>query len=51
MMTVTMQVSALDNYALADLISNLESSQIFTDTELGSRSPSATLPTGGGQTS
>lgn len=33
--TVTLQVSALDNYALADLVANLESSQIFTDTELG----------------
>lgn len=47
LMTVTMQVSALDNYALADLISNLESSQIFTETELGAVSTASTA--GGGQ--
>lgn len=46
LMTVTMQVSALDNYALADLVSNLESSQIFTDTELGPVS-SVSAATGG----
>lgn len=35
-MTVNMDVIALDNYAIADLISNLETSQIFTDVDLGS---------------
>jgi len=45
---LTMQVSALDNYALADLVSNLESSQIFADTELGP--VSAAAGTTGGQT-
>jgi Tfp pilus assembly protein PilN len=47
LMSVTLQVSALDNYALADLISNLESSQIFTDTDLGP--VSASQSAGGGQ--
>lgn len=46
-MSVTMQVSALDNYALADLISNLESSQIFTDTDLGAVTSAAGGPNGG----
>jgi len=47
-MSVTIQVSALDNYALADLVSNLESSQIFTDTDLGAVSSQNTA--NGGQT-
>lgn len=34
-MTVNFDVIALDNYAVADLISNLETSQIFSDVELG----------------
>lgn len=34
-MTINMDVTALDNYAIADLISNLETSQIFTDVDLG----------------
>lgn len=47
LMSITMQVSALDNYALADLISNLESSQIFTDTDLGAVTSAANGPNGG----
>lgn len=39
-LTVNMDVVALDNYAIADLISNLETSQIFADIELGSISAS-----------
>ena len=34
-MNVSMDVVALDNYAVADLISNLETSQIFTNVDLG----------------
>jgi len=34
-MDVTLMVTALDNYAIADLISNLENSLIFTDVDLG----------------
>ncbi len=34
-MNVGMDVVALDNYAIADLIANLETSQIFTDVDLG----------------
>jgi Tfp pilus assembly protein PilN len=34
-MNVSMDVVALDNYAIADLISNLETSQIFTAVDLG----------------
>jgi len=33
---IQMSIMALDNYAIADLISNLESSQIFSDIDLGS---------------
>jgi type IV pilus assembly protein PilN len=33
-MDVTLGLAALDNYAIADLVSNLESSQIFTDIDL-----------------
>lgn len=44
-MTVNMDVIALDNYAIADLISNLETSQIFTDVDLGAISASQS-PTG-----
>lgn len=43
---VNMDVTALDNYAIADLISNLETSQIFTDVDLGAISASQS-PTGG----
>jgi len=32
---VTLGVTALDNYAIADLISNLENSQIFSNIDLG----------------
>jgi Tfp pilus assembly protein PilN len=32
---VNIDVTALDNYAIADLIANLEGSQIFTDVDLG----------------
>ena len=35
-MTIGMDVVALDNYAIADLIANLETSQIFSDVDLGS---------------
>ena len=34
-MALNMDVVALDNYAIADFISNLETSGIFTDVELG----------------
>jgi len=34
-MSVTMDVVALDNYAIADLVANLETSQIFTEVDLG----------------
>jgi Tfp pilus assembly protein PilN len=34
-MLIAMDVTALDNYAIADLIANLETSQIFTDVDLG----------------
>ena len=41
-----MDVVALDNYAIADFIANLETSQLFTDIELGAiaAAPSPTLP-------
>ena len=41
-MTVNMDVLALDNYAIADLISNLETSQLFADVDLGQISASQT---------
>ena len=41
-MTVNMDVVALDNYAIADLVANLETSQIFSDVDLGSISASQT---------
>ena len=44
-LTVGMDVVALDNYAIADLVSNLESSQIFTDVDLGAISATQN-PTG-----
>jgi Tfp pilus assembly protein PilN len=34
-MSVNLDVTALDNYAIADLIANLETSQIFSDVDLG----------------
>jgi type IV pilus assembly protein PilN len=34
--SVNMDVIALDNYAVADMVSNLETSQIFSDVNLGS---------------
>ena len=43
---VTMDVTALDNYAVADLISNLETSQIFSNVEMGALNSSA-QPNGG----
>jgi len=47
-LSVNMDVMALDNYAIADLVSNLESSQIFTEVDLG---PIAGSPnTNGGMT-
>jgi len=45
-MTVGMDVQALDNYAIADLIANLETSQIFTDVDLGTINVAASA-TGG----
>ena len=33
--TVSMDVIALDHYAVADMVSNLETSQIFSDVDLG----------------
>jgi len=44
-MNVAMDVVALDNYAVADLIANLETSQIFTEVDLGPVMAAAT-PTG-----
>ncbi len=35
LMVISMDVVALDNYAIADLIANLETSQIFADVDLG----------------
>jgi type IV pilus assembly protein PilN len=46
-MTVNMDVSALDNYAIADLVANLETSQLFSEVDLGAIS-AASSP--GGQT-
>jgi Tfp pilus assembly protein PilN len=45
---VSMDVTALDHYAVADLVSNLETSQIFTEVDMGT----LTLAAGstGGQT-
>ncbi len=40
-----MDVVALDNYAIADLIANLETSQIFSEVDLGAISTSQ-VPTG-----
>jgi Tfp pilus assembly protein PilN len=45
-MTVNMDVVALDNYAIADLISNLETSEMFADVSLGAISMSPSGPTG-----
>ena len=39
---VSMDVIALDNYAVADLIANLETSQIFSEVDLGAISASQT---------
>jgi Tfp pilus assembly protein PilN len=47
-LTINMDVTALDNYAIADLVSNLESSQIFTEVDLGAIA--ATQNTMGGMT-
>ncbi len=44
-MTLSLEVMALDNYAIADLIANLETSQIFTEVDLGAIS-AAQSPTG-----
>ncbi len=44
-LAVSMDVIALDNYAVADLIANLETSQIFTEVDLGAISAAQT-PTG-----
>ncbi len=41
--TVSMDVIALDHYAVADMVSNLETSQIFGDVELGTLTLSQTL--------
>ena len=46
-MTVSMDVMALDNYAIADLIANLETSQIFSEVDLGAITSAQTA---GGQT-
>jgi hypothetical protein len=40
-----MDVVALDNYAIADLIANFETSQIFSEVDLGAISAAQT-PTG-----
>ena len=40
-----MDVVALDNYAIADLIANLETSQIFSEVDLGAIA-AAQSPTG-----
>ena len=37
-----MDIVALDSYAIADLIANLETSQIFSDVDLGSISVAQT---------
>src|ERR1035437_3648008 len=34
-MTVNLDVTSLDNYAIADLVANLETSQLFSDVDLG----------------
>jgi type IV pilus assembly protein PilN len=34
-MTLNMDVTSLDNYAIADLVANLETSQLFSDVDLG----------------
>lgn len=44
-MSIAMDVVALDHYAVADLVSNLESSQIFSDVDLGTLTLSQS-PTG-----
>ena len=44
-LTVNMDVVALDNYAIADLIANLETSQIFSEVDLGAIA-AAQSPTG-----
>ena len=41
-MTVNMDVVSLDNYAIADIIANLETSQIFSDVDLGAISAAQT---------
>lgn len=41
-MTIALDVMALDNYAIADLIANLETSQIFSEVDLGAISASQT---------
>ncbi len=41
-LAVSMDVVALDNYAIADLIANLETSQIFSEVDLGSITASQT---------
>jgi len=49
-LTVGMDVTALDNYAIADLIANLESSQIFADVDLGPITAATAPGPAGGQT-
>jgi Tfp pilus assembly protein PilN len=49
-LTVGMDVTALDNYAIADLIANFETSQIFTDVDLGPISAATSAQNGSGQT-
>jgi len=34
-MTLNLDVTSLDNYAIADLVANLETSQLFSDVDLG----------------
>lgn len=46
-MSIAADVIALDNYAIADLISNMENSQAFTEVDLGAISASANTQTGG----
>ena len=45
-MTVSLDIIALDHYAVADLISNLETSQIFSEVEIGPIVLTAQQPAG-----
>jgi Tfp pilus assembly protein PilN len=47
--SVGMDIIALDHYAVADMVSNLETSQIFSDIDVGPITLSQSGPTGTGQ--